>query len=431
MLSLYRTSFAFVNPCLLSLKKQKLKFLLTRPLLPNPLKRKAGTTPENRNQLQSKSKKMKNKIVQHLSLVALLALSFAACKKEDLKVPPQKGNDQPPPANNAETIKVKLQAVVTIGSITYDSLPAQWRIISWDANNVPHQKDTLLAAGAHTVAVPKDHTRFQFTMSKWGITDEVLLRKDQLQQDVVYTLGGQKAARRLREEKSYLFVLEQWQPSSRIHYSYGNKGLSAVEFYQKKPQFSELQFTHKHLYQYNGAAVSRISIFDETNTATGFTEFTYNAQGTKITNMHQKSYDVETFAAVEYSYPAGAAEITIDYLYNNGKAMEYKMKIRGGNKVEEQAVSSTGGGEGGTYKYDFNINPFAHMNMPNIFLSNLSKNNQVDQQKAYTGNIPSAIVYKQEYSYDNEGYPVEVVKHYKGYQTGEHLYKIKTVYTYL
>jgi hypothetical protein len=374
---------------------------------------------------------MKLKIVQRISFMALLALSFTACKKEDLKIPPQNGNEQPPPVQTVETVKVKLQAIVTIGSITYDSLPAQWRITSWDANNIPFQKDTLLAAGVNTVAVPKDHIRFQFSMNKWGISDEVMLRKDQLQHDVVYTLGGQKAARRLRKEESFLFVMEQWQPSSRIHYAYGSNGLSAVEFYQKKPQFSGLQFTHKHLYQYSGAAVSRIDVFDETNAATGFTEFTYNAQETKITHMHQKSYSVETFAAVEYSYPGGIAEITIDYLYNNGNAMEYKMKIRGGNKVEEQAISSTGGGEGGTYRYDFNINPFAHMNMPNIFLSNLSKNNQVNEQKNYSGSIPSVIVYKQEYIYDDEGYPVEVMKYYKGYQNGEHLYKIKTVYTYM
>jgi hypothetical protein len=106
------------------------------------------------------------------------------------------------------------------------------------------------------------------------------------------------------------------------------------------------------------------------------------------------------------------------------------MKIKGGNKVEDRASSSTGGGEGGTYKYDFNINPFVHMNMPNMFLSNLSKNNLVDQQKNFHGSIPSTVVYKYEYSYDNDGYPKEVVKYYKGYLTGEHLYKIKTVYTY-
>ena len=42
-----------------------------------------------------------------------------------------------------------------------------------------------------------------------------------------------------------------------------------------------------------------------------------------------------------------------------------------------------------------------------------------------------AVVYKSEYRYDDEGYPVELIQYYKGYLSGEHLYKTKTVFTYL
>lgn len=38
--------------------------------------------------------------------------------------------------------------------------------------------------------------------------------------------------------------------------------------------------------------------------------------------------------------------------------------------------------------------------------------------------------YRFEYLYDNEGYPVEQVKYLKNYKTGEHLFKIKTLYFY-
>ena len=65
------------------------------------------------------------------------------------------------------------------------------------------------------------------------------------------------------------------------------------------------------------------------------------------------------------------------------------------------------------------------------FPPNLSKNNLIEQQKNYSGNIPSAEPYKFEYTYDADGYPVELVKHFKNYRTGEHLFKIKIVYTYM
>lgn len=70
------------------------------------------------------------------------------------------------------------------------------------------------------------------------------------------------------------------------------------------------------------------------------------------------------------------------------------------------------------------------MNAPDLYLSRLSKNNMISQQKGYSGSIPSAEPYKFEYSYDNEGYPVELEKSFKSYATGEHLYKVKTIYTY-
>ena len=106
------------------------------------------------------------------------------------------------------------------------------------------------------------------------------------------------------------------------------------------------------------------------------------------------------------------------------------MKIKRGNKVEDAATTSLNKSESGVYGYDFNINPFAHMNMPNLFLSNISKNNMVSHQKSYLGSIPSAEPYKFEYTYDAEGYPTELIKSYKSYTTGEHLYETKTVYTY-
>jgi hypothetical protein len=379
---------------------------------------------------------MRTTIAQTIYLLAMITTGFMACTREDIEKPTRPPVIENPadtthqPGKVPEMLKVKLQAVIRIGSITYDSLPAQFGITTWDEHGTAYHKDTLLGAGVNQVSLPKAHNRFKFSVSKWGITDEMSLNKEDLQENVIYTLGGGKGARKLQKEESFLFVAGAYQQSSKTFYTYNERGLSAVEFYQKKPQSQELQFTNRHLYTYSGANVSRIDVVNAVNGATGFTEFTYNEQGNRITNMHQKSYDVETFAAVEHGVTTGAGAITIDYLYNNGQAMEYRMQFRGGNKTEDGARSSTGGGEGGTYKYDFNINPFAHMNMPNMYLSNLSKNNLTEQNKNYSGVIPSAVLYKYEYTYDNEGYPVEVVKHYKNGLTGEHLYKTKTLYTY-
>ncbi len=374
---------------------------------------------------------MKNVITQSFYGLAVGLLCLTACRKNDLPLPNPNPKPYPttPGKPPAETIDIQLQAVITIGSITYDSVPANFRILSWDAQGAAYQKDTLLPAGAQKVPVPKDHSRYQLSMSQWGITDVVDLTKDQLQTDVVYTLGGKKAAKRLHKEETLLFVMGNYQPKGKTIYTYNAQGVAVAEYYQKLPEHAELQLTQTQRYTHTGNKVARID-FTYSNGSAGYTSFEYNAQHSKVTHIRDVQPGGETGAVVEYNYPAGSATITIDYVFDNGHALEYTMQFKGGNKIEDAGVTSRGGREGGTYTYDKNINPYAHMNMPNRYLSNLSRNNLVGQQKGYAGGFPVAEPYKFEYKYDVEGYPVELVKHYKNYLTGEEAYKMKTVYTY-
>ncbi|HEY0066011.1 MAG TPA: hypothetical protein VGB46_01570 [Flavisolibacter sp.] len=372
-------------------------------------------------------------------VLIVMAAILTSCKKEPLSGHPRPGkpadtshnNPGPNPVPPAQaTYMVKVKAVINIGTITYDSLPAELEITSWDSAGAEHRKHITLVAGANEVRLPKAHVRYRFRMSKWGISDAAAFTKDNMAEGSLIELGGSRAARKLTLEERFLFAAGNWQADAKTVYSYnGNGDVSKVDYYQKRPQHSDLKLYYTDRFVYSGSRVDKIRRFDHTGLEVGFTEFIYDETG-KIVNMHQKSYDQETYAGVEYGVDAQHSLITIDYLYGNGHALEYKMKFRGGNKVEDNAMSSTGAGEGGTYGYDFNINPFAHMNMPNIYLSNLSKNNLVQQQKGYSGSIPSGEPYQFEYSYDGQGYPTELVKRYKAYVTGEELYKTKTIYTY-
>lgn len=377
--------------------------------------------------------KMKRALLQPISLVMLAIFGLTACKKDI--VPPPTSNPKPIPGKppgqqSVETIDIQLQAVITIGTINYDSLPASFRIVSWDAQGVAHQKDTVLAAGVNKVPVIKGHSRYQFSVNKWGITDAITFTKEQLQQDVIYTLGGGKPAKLLKKEESFIFASAAYRPQGKVIYTYNSKGLAQAAYYQKLPEYMELQFTQKHIYTHTFNYVTRIDVLDNMDKNIGYTTFDYNTQGTKITNMHEVKQSGETYSVVQYDYLAGGAEITIDYVFDNGHSMEYKMQFKGGNKVSDAAVTSRAGQEGGTYQYDLNINPYAHMNKPNSFLTHLSKNNLIGQQKGYSGAMPSAEPYKFDYTYDEEGYPVELIKYYKNFLTGEELYKTKTVFYY-
>ncbi len=278
--------------------------------------------------------------------------------------------------------------------------------------------------------LPKSGVKYQFKLSKWGLTDEISLNKDQLNESVVYTLGGAKSPKRLRLEEQFTYTQAGYMPSGKTIYSYDPNGnLKQIDFYDKLPQYSDLRLSWTKVYVYSNAKLSRINYINAQGSLVGYLDLTYNTQGTKIINMKEVNYDQITNADVEYQFPAGYARISFKYTFSNGNMMDYVQKITGGNRTEDTA-SSPGGGESGIYQYDFNINPYSHMNLPNIFLSNLPKNNLVNQKKTYAGSIPSAEPYKFEYSYDDDGYPKELLKSFKNYLKGDHLFKIKTVYSY-
>jgi hypothetical protein len=374
-----------------------------------------------------------------IELTFVLTLFLTACSKETISHNPANpnghsqnpGNQNPAQPNKPDsTYTIKVKAAITIGDLLYDSIPAGLQVISWDSNNLVHQREINLTPGANEISLPRAHTRYKLKLTKWGISDELSFTRNEIQEGTVISLGGTKAAKKLRLEESFLLAAGSYQPNAKTIYSYNGTGnVKQIDYYQKRPQHSDLKLYHSDVFEYAGNRAVKINRYNESGVKVGVTEFTYNSQAI-LTNIHQKSYDQETGAAIEYSHTGTNANIDIYYLFDNGNTMTYNMKFKGGNKIQDAASTSLNKVEAGVYGYDTNVNPFAHMNMPNLFLSNSSKNNLVSQQKTYSGSIPSGEPYKFEYRYDGEGYPTEMIKGYKSYITGEHLYNIKTVYTY-
>ena len=110
--------------------------------------------------------------------------------------------------------------------------------------------------------------------------------------------------------------------------------------------------------------------------------------------------------------------------------MNYNMSFQGGMMVEDAAITSHHSSELGRYQYDFQINPYVHMNWPDIFLSRSSKHNKLAQQKQYSNAYPTVEPFAFSYTYDNEGYPRELITSYRSYLTGQYLYKTKTIFNY-
>lgn len=341
------------------------------------------------------------------------------------------GSFNNPSTGAVDAFTVKVKTAITVGQLEYDYLPATITLTGTKADQSAVVTTLALQPGENAVQLPKEFVQYKLQLSKWGVTDEITIQKADVQEGMLVTLGGSKAAKRLVQEDRFLLVQGTYQADGKTIYTYNPNGtLKQVDYYQKKPQYMDLQLTVVDKFTYGNGKLQRIDRYDGSNTFTGFTDFIYNEAG-KIVNMHNKSYDMDTYASVEYGVASGISIVEMDYLYHNGNAMNYKMNFKNGNKSSDVAITSTGGSEGGNYKYDFNINPYAHMNYPDLYLKNLSRNNMIENNKAFGGNIPMTVPYQYEYNYDADGYPAKLEVSYKGFTSGEFLYKIKTQYTYL
>jgi hypothetical protein len=56
--------------------------------------------------------------------------------------------------------------------------------------------------------------------------------------------------------------------------------------------------------------------------------------------------------------------------------------------------------------------------------------NITSQQKDYSGSYPTAYPYSFNYTYDADGYPTQVIKHFRSPVTGNYVFSTKTVFVY-
>jgi hypothetical protein len=374
---------------------------------------------------------MKKLSLSPIYILAAALIAFAACNKKDSLInKPTPPSPVPPAVEDTSTFNLKLKAEIKVGDVMYDSIPASLTIISIDSQQVSHQSQINLAAGVNAIQLSNKMLRFELKLSKWGITREISLTKQEAKQSGTIVFSGQKAAKKLLTEASFILAGGAYQPQGRSDFFYNANGsLKQIEFWQKKPQVYELLRYHTDKFIYVDGRVETITRYDAQDAQVGYSTFLYDANG-KISNMYQEMYAQQTGVAVEYSDAGGLSNLDMDFLFGNGQTMTYNMKFKNGNKIADGARSSTGAGEGGSYGYDHNINPYKHMNWPDLYMSHASKNNLVKQEKSFGGAIPSAVPYKFEYQYDADGYPIELIKSFKSGMTGEHLYTVKTVYTY-
>ncbi len=326
-------------------------------------------------------------------------------------------------------LKVKLRAIMQIGNVLYDSVPASLVITTWNADGQMNTTYSALKAGVNEVSVHKAAVKYEFRVTKWGTSDAITLNRQDIDAATVYTLGGIKAAKKLKSERTYKEVNGTYVPDSKADYIYNAAGnLYLIEHWLRKADNTNyLSMTDR--FEYTGTRVQKISRVDaQTRRVIQETSFTYDNQG-KVTSITQLENGAQTSARVEY-YHYARPEINIHYDFPGANDLDYYTDFSGGNTVSSTARRTNGDTEQGSFEYDLNINPYRHMNWPDLFLSHNSKNNLVVQRKQYFGSYPVNEPYSFNYTYDADGYPSSLIKNFKSYTSGTHIFSTKTIFVY-
>jgi hypothetical protein len=326
-------------------------------------------------------------------------------------------------------LKLKLRAIIKIGDVIYDSIPASLTISTFNSSGEMTTTYAPLKAGVNELQLLKSAAKYHFRVSRWGITDTMTLDRSNADDATVYTMGGSREAKKLKSERVYQLVNGVDVPFSKTDYHYNAAGnILKIEYWLKKQDKSTfLSMTDR--FEYNGTRVAKINRYDEeTKDLSRTTSFNYDNQG-KVVGMVQNEHGAETVATVTYTYHQRPG-ITIHYDNPGDNDMDYYTEFYTGNVLTGNGYSTNGNYEKALYQYDANINPYRHMNWPDFYLSHNSVNNKVNQWKEYYGAYPVNEPYSFSYIYDADGYPKEMISQYKSYTTGKHLFSTKTIFVY-
>lgn len=325
--------------------------------------------------------------------------------------------------------RVRVSMKVRVGKIDYE-MPVNRLDLTISKADGSLEKRQIEPLEKDIFLISAEAAEQEISLSQWNLRLSKTIRKEQLADGMELVFEARKDALKLVRTEEFREIQGNWMPSAKALYSYRADGLleSAI-YYQKKPEVYELVHTLTDKAVYAGKRLLQTVRTNGQNQQVGSASFEYAANG-EISQVIQTTQAGTTYSVIEQTASTDGHVYDVYMVMDNGATMRYAHTMANGNKMRYQASTSTGQSESGTYEYDQMINPYAHFMFPDMNLSNVSKNNIIDVNRSYNGAFPATELYKHEYQYNGDGYPVELIRYYKSPATGEHLYRVKTMFYY-
>lgn len=339
---------------------------------------------------------------------------------------PEKFGYSDPEFGEDRLISIQIKTDIQIGKFLYKSIPAHVLISGSDDQGNIWKQDFALEQGINLLDLPQYYSNYMFNWSKWDLSGQLNFSRDDLHENKLITLNGSKPAKLISSEENYIEIENVYTLQSRTEYIYNSEEqLIRRDFYSKLPQYEDLRLetTTEYFYNTEGQLEKTESVLDNY-----LNENLYTWMDGKINSINA----VTSGYQAEFIYYSQKEDlIGINYNFTNGQHFQYAFHFEYGNKIEEIPLGGTNNNSSyGIYEYDDYINPYYLWGITDEYLRYASRNNETKVQYTFNGGFPVYIPDTYSYLYDGEGYPVQLIKTWKVYQTQQFGYREKIIYHY-
>lgn len=333
---------------------------------------------------------------------------------------------------------IKIRTVITIGNVVYDSIPSRLTITSWNLQNQPQTVVSHMPAGVNEMLLPSPAVRYKIKVDRWNMSDEILLDANELSGDTVYTLGGSREARKLTAVNTARTINGVYRGTERKTFEYGAQGgVTKIQHYRKNEQYETVHFMTEEVFYNAQKKAARITRQSGSGGSTLSEDtFQYGTDGW-LQHMTRTEPEGTTTADVSWLPEPGSAGLTKNYRVHIAYGFSHKyytqyysLLYAAGSVLIDELATSHGDHISGNYEYDFNINPYVHLHLPDLYFENTWIHNRVVSRNQYQAVYPEIVPVETSYSYDAEGYPTEKIVTYKYYLSGAFAYREKSVFYY-
>lgn len=343
-------------------------------------------------------------------------------------------NGDPDPGMDQQIL---VRPMVRVGHVVYDSIPAQLIVRSWDAQNNMTYNIYYLKGGAQGIYLPAKAVKHQLSVSKWGAYDEFTLNKEDIREGVIYDIGGDVAAKKLKSVLDYKIVNGISAPVTKTDYDYHTNGFVKQKLVWGKRTDMLTYLIQKDVYEYIDNKIGVIKSYNENGDLIKTSAVQYQNPARRISSIEETTGTHTTHTSVTYTALETRSGITQDYRIdaatNNGPGQPmtfFSKTMRGGSVLTDLISTENGPHAEGLYEYDLGINPYVHLEIPDLRFLLYEKHNLKFQWKTWIRGYPENEPYTFTYMYDGDGYPKELLNQYRNFQTKKDTYAIRTVYMY-